>query len=174
MAGFEDLHTYRQMLRVNRHRLDEELELQAEMQERIGRMVAKVNSYMLEQKKGLEATEAEVIDDLKSNDSKLSNPVAEKEARRSKQYTAAWRAYQVARQDYEEWAALYEAWKQRGYSMRGLADLYRDQYFAVTYVNGANQLTDRELLNKARQALAPKPKEEPPPPTTSVRRRPIT
>lgn len=147
---------FRNMLRINKHRLDDELEIQAETQERISSHLARLNSRMLELKKSTDQTEASVIARLKDNDAKLSNPLAEKEAKRDREYMSAWQAYQVARQEYEEWLGLYEAWKSRGYQLKTLADLHGDQYFAIDYTTGkaAREAASDDARSRMREAAA--------------------
>jgi len=127
-----DILEFRAKLRIDKHDLDGELEVHAECQEAIARVVAGCNTLQLEAKRAVEAVEAEVVDALKRQSDKMSNPVAEKEAKRSSKYAAAWGAYQTARQLYEEWAGLHSAWVTRGYNLKTLADLHGQQYFSVT------------------------------------------
>lgn len=156
-----ELTNIRKMLKINRHRLDEELEVNSDIQERIGREVARRNSLMLEAKRMLTETEARVIADLKEADPKLSNPIAEKEAQRHRDYRAAWTSYQVARQEHEEWEAAYKAWITRSYDLKALGELYGFQYFTIDSVQRdrepafgqkiTDQRTDRvrlEMRNK--------------------------
>lgn len=175
MSSFNDIKTFRTMLRVNKHRLDEELELQAELQERISSQVSRLNSRALELKKTLDSTFARVVADLKEDDAKMSNPIAEKEARRHRDYTSAWQAWLVANQEHEEWLGLYEAWKARGYQLNTLAKLYGDDYFAINTVHGeADGGRLREVLrtasNEKRQSREETKEEDSPRP----RRRPLT
>ena len=174
------IEVFRNMLRVNKHRLDDELEIQGETQERISSHLARLNSRQLELKKSLDSVEASVIARLKEGDSKLSNPIAEKEARRDRDYISAWQAWSVARQEYEEWLGLYEAWKSRGYALKTLADLYGDQYYAIDSAGGRVPRDDpdaaRARLREASNRIGrPDPAPEPAPsPSTIPRRRPLT
>lgn len=150
---------FRSMLRVDKHQLDAALEVQSETMERISSHTAVLNSRALELKKALDAEEAAVISELKANDAKLSNPLAEKEARRDSRYKAAWREWADARQEHEEWQGLLSAWTARGYNLKTLADLYSNQYFQMTSVTGSGadaRLDAYETRRSAmRQASAP-------------------
>jgi len=126
-----DIETFRAMLPVDKHRLDDALEVHAQAQERISARVARENSHALLRKRELEAEEARVIYQLKVDDPKMTNPIAEKEAKRNSSYLKAWHLYQQARQEHEEWAGLLSAWQARGYNLKALGDLYGMQYFAV-------------------------------------------
>lgn len=130
------LDNYRAMLRINRHRLDDELECHAQISEEIGREVARKNSYMLEKKKSLDTTLARLISKLKATDEKMSNPVAENEAKRDSQYDEAWKGWQATRAELEEWQAVKDAWYQKGFDLKALGDLYAHQYFALDAIRG--------------------------------------
>ncbi len=168
------IEVFRNMLRINKHRLDEELEIQAETQERISSQTARLNSRQLELKKTLDQEAARIVAELKEA-GKISDTAADKEARRNRDYVTAWQAWLVARQEHEEWLGLYEAWKSRGYQLKTLADLHGDQYFAIDSASGrAVQRPGQEdgMRSRLREAsvaaAANKPAPEPTPP---VRRR---
>lgn len=131
-----ELSEVRNMLRINRHRLDDELEVHAEVLDRVGQEVVRRNSRMIELKKKLEEVEARVTSDLKDADPKLTNPMAEREAKRNRDYTAAWEAYQRARHEHEEWESVQKAWYQRGFDLKALGELFGNQYFALDSIRG--------------------------------------
>lgn len=164
-----DIQAARNMLRINRHRLDDELEINAQIMEMIGREVAKHNSRMLEMKKGVDSTEARVMADLKDADPKMSNPVAEKEAKRNKDYLSAWSAYQLARQTHEEWEAVYKAWVTRSFDLKALGELFAHQYFAIDSIHAPNLAPSEGTRTAMRERTGdysrprPEPAEEPKP-----------
>ncbi len=43
-----------------------------------------------------------------------------------------WEAYQRARATHEAWQGLLDAWRQKGFSIKTLADLYAAQYFSLS------------------------------------------
>lgn len=134
-----DLFKARSLLKINKHDLDSELERNAQVGEEIGREVAVANTAQLRLKRDLEATEAQVIASLKDADAKMTNPIAEKEAKRNPRYLKGWDAYHEARQLYEEWDAIYKSWIGRGYDLKALGQLFSDQYFAINSVTGPAQ-----------------------------------
>lgn len=144
---------YRTMLRINRHRLDEELELQAELMDRISSQVAVLNSQQLEAKEELSRIEARLFLELKGD--KVSNEAANAEVRKHRERITAWQRYQVARQTCEDWQGLLSAWTARGYHIKVIADLFIAQYFAVTTVHGPEDSTvyadARKRLSEARE-----------------------
>lgn len=129
-SKLEELNTYRNMLRLNKHRLDDELEIQSEIQERISARVSILNSRLLEAADELRRLEAQLFADAKENGD--SDKVAEQSVRRHAERQRAWIKWQAARSEHEQWQGLYEAWKARGYSMKELVALYGAQYFVVS------------------------------------------
>lgn len=142
----------RNMLRINRHRLDDELEIHADVLDRIGQEVARHNSRMLEAKKQLSAVKAQVIEQLKADDPKMTNPMAEDAAARDRDYSEAWAKYQVARQAHEEWESAYKAWYQRGFDLKALGDLFANQYFAISDIRGPYPENTENFRRRAREA----------------------
>lgn len=139
----------RSHLYIDRMALDDELAIHAQVTEEINREVARANTAMLEAKRQLDITEAQVIASLKAVDVKMSNPVAEKEARQSRQYEKAWRAYLDARQLHEEWQGAQDAWAKKGYGLRELGALFGNEYFAVDSIRGpANMKRIRESMRE--------------------------
>lgn len=130
MATLQD---YRNMLRLDRYRLDDELQIQAEVMDRISQEVNKLNSRMLAAKEELLRVEARLMVDI-AEDATAKMTVAQLDAavRRHRDRMAAWSSYDAARYAFDEWEALRDAWKQRGFSIKTLADLYTSQYFTIT------------------------------------------
>ena len=126
------IESFRKMLPVRKHHLDEELEIQAQTMDEISQQVAAWNHRMLEAKEALAQTEARLADDLRDGDVKLTKDQLEAKVRRSRERGAAWDTYQRARGQHEEWSMLLECWRNKGYSIKTLADLYSSDYFAAT------------------------------------------
>lgn len=137
MASYEQ---YQAMLRVNKHRLDDELELQAQIMEEISTATTKYNARMLEAKQDLEKVDGKITSELKDDDPKMTvNEIAGK-LKRDPERIQAWQKYLNCLSDHSKWAGLQEAWKQKGYSIKTLADLYAAQYFQLS----SAQTRDRE------------------------------
>lgn len=130
MATLQD---YRNMLRINRHRLDDELEIQSEMMDRISQEVNKLNSRMLAAKEELLRVEARLMVEIAEDaTTKLTVSQMEAAVRRHRDRRDAWNALDTARYAFDEWEALRDAWKQRGFSIKTLADLYTSHYFTIS------------------------------------------
>lgn len=137
------LEQVRGMLPVHKHRLDDELELQPDMYERISTIVTVKNSRMLEAKEELARVEGRLLEDIRDADAKITVDAANARVRRSPERVRAWEASQHARAELEAWQGALEAWKQKGYSIKTLADLYAAQYFSVTPTNITSRQRDR-------------------------------
>ena len=116
------------MLRVNKHRLEDELELQAEILDRIGQQMTVMNSRAIEAADDLKREESRIFVEFK--DAGNSDKLADVKMRGDAERKAAWIKSQAARSDFEQWQALYDAWKARGYAIKELVSLYSAQYFS--------------------------------------------
>lgn len=136
MTGSElkELEQFRSLLRSSKHHLDDELEVQAETQERISERTVLMNTRMLESKNNLAKVEARLTEDYRAAEAKTTKEVVEAKVVRDPARVRAWEQWMQCRQDYELWDGLLEAWKSKGFGHRELGQLYRDQYFAVSSV----------------------------------------
>lgn len=137
MASIEQ---YRAMLCVNKHRLDDELEIQPEIMDHISTQVVIRNNRLIESKDDLARVEGRLSDDVRENEPKAGVAFIEARVRRDPERIQAWQRYQSARADYESWQGLLDAWKQKGYSIKTLADLYSANYFSLN----STQISDRQ------------------------------
>ena len=133
--------TYVNMLTTHKHRLDDELEVHAPMMERINREVVTHNSRMLELKDKLGRLGGRLGEDLKDDDPKATVSLIDGRVKKHPDRLRAWELYQQARAEHEQWTGLADAWKQKGYSIKTLADLYAASYFALQ----SHQVRDRNL-----------------------------
>jgi hypothetical protein len=136
-----NLQQYRNAVRVNKHRLDDELEIQAQFLEDIGRQVALIESKCSMLKENLDRVEARILVDLRTR--AADKMVAQEIAARVTNAPERIKEVQLlaqAQHELAEWKALYEAWRQRGYALKTLADLHGQQYFSVTSVGGGGRI----------------------------------
>lgn len=135
-----DLATFRKMLRVDRNTLDDDLEVQAEVLDRISQQVNRLGQRLAEAKEKLSSTEARLTRDVAEDaTTKMTATQVSAEVHRHRDRRDAWAAHQSARFEFEEWEALRDAWRQRGYSLKTLSDLYAAQYFTTS----SHQARDR-------------------------------
>lgn len=149
-----DINEFRALLKIDKHRLDEDLTYNSELQEQIGREVAKRNTVMLRAKRELDEAESAAFARLKRGDEKMTNPQAEKAAKSDRHYLLAWDAYQEARQAHEEWESLHKAWVTRSYDMKALGELFGAQYFALDSVKGEESNRYTQARARLRSASA--------------------
>lgn len=143
-----DIQNVINLLAISKGRLDDELEIQAEMQWRISEEVNRRGSALGAAKDHLDVVEARLskkYEDLSV--AKCSAAVKTEPAR-----IDAFEAMQTARQEYERWQSVYSAWQSRGYSIKTLADLYAHDYFALNSA-GSRQSRSREDVTEARARL---------------------
>jgi len=123
---------YRAMLPVHKHRLDDELEIQAQIMEQLSTEVIRLNARMLECKQALERIEGRLLFDFKDDDGpKLNAAQIDAKIKRDSGRVTAWQAYLQALSDHGKWQGLLDAWRQKGFSIKTLADLYASQYFQL-------------------------------------------
>lgn len=127
MATIED---YRKMLPCNKHRLDDELELQPDIMARISAEMTRANGRMLEAKNELAKLEARLGLEYREDDGKATKDVIEGKVVRDRERIKQWEAFQRTRTEYEDWVGMLEAWRQKGFSLKTLAELYVAQYFS--------------------------------------------
>lgn len=140
-------------IRVNRHRLDEELELQGEWAYWIGQEVARRDSQVETYTDELKRTEARLYADAREKLDKPTEKEVEAWVRRHPDRVTSFERLQVAKVEAGKWAAAAEGWKQRSYSLKSLATLYSSDYWAQrsTTVTGPRDDTvyGRDLLRRA-------------------------
>lgn len=141
----------RKHLCVNKHRLDDELEIQSQMLHDISEELAEANVKMLGLKESLEVLEAELQQDYRRGDTKKTVAEVNAEILLDSSRQDCHRKYLEAKKEYERWLGLYEAWKQRGYTMKTLSELYTANYFSVDSTGRATDYAaNRKVAAEAR------------------------
>lgn len=125
----DDLDSFRRLLRINKNRLDDELELQADVMDRLSERIAKLIAEADGLENELKLTEARLFRQFKDDDEKLTDKAAESAVKRHQERARALERYSAASYDLRLWQGLYEAWKAKGYAINKLCDLYAAQYF---------------------------------------------
>lgn len=134
---------YRAMLKIVKHQLDDELEIQPQVMQAISTQVVLHNSRMLAAKEDLEQVEARLLLDYRESADKMT--VAEMNAKilRHADRVRAWERYQEARALHEDWSGLLECWRGRGFALKTLADLYQAQYFSLDHTTTERRPRER-------------------------------
>lgn len=144
---------YRSMLRVNKHRMDDELEVQAEVMDRINQSLASAELEASEAKDELARLEARLAAEFKEDDTKLSLDAVAGKVRRDRSRIQAWDRLQARVADHKEWAGLHEAWKARGFAFTTLANLYVAGYFTLTSIHGDRESRREESRQQMRREI---------------------
>lgn len=143
----------KKMLRISKHRLDDELEVQSQVQFDIAESMATANARQLALKSDLAKSDAELLIDLRKG---LKKTVTELDAeiQIDSEHIILLRQFQTALKEYELWNGMYESWKARGFALRGLSDLSMSNYFVVdtTYDN------NRKIIAESRTSGASTPR----------------
>ena len=123
---------YRAMLPTNKHRLDDELEMQAQVMEDISSEVVKQNQRVQTTKLSLDQIEARLAANIRDDEARITAAQVEGKVKRDPEWIKARQLYVSAVADHGQWLGLLEAWRQKGYSIKTLADLYAAQYFTIS------------------------------------------
>lgn len=168
----DGLHFYRSKLVIEKHRLDDELEIQAELLQHISERVVKAKSRTLEAKDVMELEEAKLYAEGKEDYPKATVSDLQSIVSRHSDRKAAWIKYQVARHDQELWEGLHEAWKARGFALRALVDLRLANYYTSDSASTRedDHEANRGLLHSTRKSEVTRVV----PPPAAPRRRTIT
>ena len=148
-----DIQQYRSLLRIQKHRLDDELEMQAELLQQISECVVIAKSDALYAKDQLDRLEGQLYSDAKLDYPKATVPELHGITMKDSDRIAAWQKYQKARHTQEDWEGLHEAWKSRGFALRALVDLRLANYY-TSDSSGSESDYDRgrKALSEARRA----------------------
>lgn len=119
------------MLPTHKHRLDDELEIQAQVMEELSLEITRRNSRMIDLKEEAGRLAGRLADDFRDDDPKLTIGATDAKVKRDRSYQTAWESYQLARAEHEKWTGLLDAWRQKGYAIKTLADLYAASYFTL-------------------------------------------
>jgi hypothetical protein len=139
------LEQYRNMLPVNKLRLDDELEIQAQVQMDISSECARLNTKALEAENYLKSIEAELFIRLKDKAEKMTADEVKARIRVHEDRVRAWEHYQTIRETHEHWTGLLSAWITKGYKLADIGGLYASDYFAMTTIKRPDGARTREL-----------------------------
>ena len=147
---------YRAMLPVHKHRLDDELEVQAQIMEQIISETVRQNARMLESKLNLEKVEGRLLAEFKEDDPKMTVQQLDAKVKRDADRNRAWEIYLANISEHGKWQGLQDSWRQKGFSIKTLADLYSAQYFQLSS-HQVHQRTERgndpERQDRVRAAI---------------------
>lgn len=152
------INEFRALLRINKHALDDALEQQPEVMDRISQQVTRAESAMLFLKDELAKVEGKLFSEAKAEDRKLTKDEIDSEIRHNPKRLRAFEDYQTAKAEHDEWSGLLEAWRTRGFSINKLGDLYAANYYTKSS-HSARPLSDAEMMNRRREMREAGPRE---------------
>ncbi len=125
----ETIDTYRALLRIDKHALDETLMTQPDVMERISRNIARLEQIADSAKEDTKRFESRIVNKRRTEGDSVA--AAEAAMREDHSRNVTMHAQLTAERELAEWKGLYEAWKARGYSIKDLVALYSAQYFTA-------------------------------------------
>lgn len=143
------------MLRVNKHRLDDELEMQGEIAFHVLAKVADLESRVRNAKDNMESVEARLRLDYRESGEKMTVDELNARVQNHRERKAAFQDLDRKEHDLAQWKAAAEAWRQRSHALSRLAELHGTEYFTrvATSVTGSDRdASDRILRAAMREA----------------------
>lgn len=145
-----DIQTYRSLLTLDKHHLDDALVVQADIMERITREVTHAARHEAESKDHLVRLEGKLYGEGKGDNPKATVGEVSAMVQRDPDRLKAFNLHLTAIELHSEWKGLLESWKQRGYAIKTLADLYGANYFSPT---SAGRTYEAGTTERARDAM---------------------
>lgn len=136
---------YRALLPVDKHELDDVLEKHHQLQEEIGRELNLAETAAKRAKDDVASVEARLFVEIKNSGDRISNEVVNAQVQTHRLREKAYDIMLTLQGQATDWARLYEAWQQRGWSIRGLGDLYSSEYFRLTSVGQSPPKIDNDV-----------------------------
>lgn len=162
-ASLEELKKH---LSLDKYALDDELEKQATVYYEICEAAASALSKRDTAKHQLELTDARLGDEIRTKAGRLGEKMTEaklaQEVTCAEEHVQAYEEYLEAKHQADLWAALKEAFSQKGHALREMADLYVSGYFAGSDIktgverpnkDKADYERDREQIAQQRRVL---------------------
>jgi hypothetical protein len=140
----------KKMLVISKHRLDDELELQAQVQFDISESLGIANAKQSRLENEMEEFDAKLLISLRKGDVKRTVAELQAEIIISGDHQSWLDDLHIAKHQAAQWHGMYEAWKQRGFALKALADLSMSNYFAVdtTYEKNRGAIAESKLQRK--------------------------
>lgn len=125
-ATAEDI---RARLRINKHALDDELEIHAQLHDELCQHVAEHAQRVADLKEALARVEASVLLDLRGAEKLTASELSARVTRDTGRQIAVTNLAE-ARAEHAMWEGLLRAWEYKGSALKTLAQLHVSGYFA--------------------------------------------
>lgn len=130
-----DINEFSQYLKIDKSRLDDEVEHQASLIFEISDTLAKKIRSRESLKKQLAALELKAFIENKNNsDKKMTDKLAEALVKTSEEYTDLEEKYEEAKYEASRWEALSQAIQAKGYALKLQVELYSMNYYTTDYI----------------------------------------
>lgn len=140
----DNIETYRSMLVINKHALDDALEVQADVMDRISQQVTSASARSSKMHDAFRQAEAVAFIERKTAGD--SDKVADINTKQDPFRTKAFALATQAKAELEEWQGLYEAWKSRGFALKELVSLYGTSYFSANPAHNIERPGSRPII----------------------------
>lgn len=145
-----NIEKYKEMLIIDKYRLDDALEKQAYCMYQVAEEYAEKVSKRDALKERIDTVDAEIADKLRKSAAvagdKLTEANLQQKISMHEQHLKAHEEFLEAKKEAEVWGALKDAFIQRGLALRELASLYTANYFANEPIKGpVEDASDKQL-----------------------------
>jgi hypothetical protein len=150
-----DIAELKQYLRIDKHKLDEELEEQPMLLFQISEAFVQASAERDMLKEQLATIDANLDAAIRNDfgDKKYTEAMVKIEVQTNKKHDQAMLKFLDAKKQADLLLALKEAFVSRGFMIRDLCGLYNANYFEEASVRGTGE-TDRATYNTGRQRMA--------------------
>lgn len=128
---------------IDKHQLDDELMVQAQIQYAIVEKVSALTEDYSKSRELLKIIESEIVQDLTAGDSKHTVKQLDALIQSSAEYQDAAQGLREAQKDLDKAQGLLDAWKQRGFALKALADLSLSNYYAMDSTSSRKVLSEK-------------------------------
>ena len=141
------------MLKIDKHRLDDELEKQSQILYNITESLAERTYAYNMAKDELEKHEAEMFIRCKDRNSKSTRDEILAEIALDDDRIELFAKLCVQERLVQKWQGMQDSWKQRGFALKALADLAIANYYSVdtTYENNRKIIADSKQTTPSRR-----------------------
>lgn len=150
---------YKALLAVSKNFLDDALEEQASSMQDINERIVELKTGLLKAENKLKTTDAELFEQMRSDDVKSTVQDRQGRVLLNPEHVDRWQDIQERREELEKWEGLHESWKQRGYSISTLANLWASSYFSKNSTTRPVQVKERDGYEDRRAQMTEKRQE---------------
>lgn len=147
-----------QGLEIDEHALDEALQRQPDLFYRVSKQLAIMTSRRDAAKQAIQNAEAEVELEIRQNlgkrDEKLTDKAVAARVRNSGKVKKAMASYLVLNGAVMQFTALKEAFQQRSYALKSLADLHMASYFQTESISDVSNRHKTMRAERVRSKMA--------------------